>query len=399
MASTANLLGNIACPSCLSESHLESFHKIRDTPIHQNRIYDTFESALKCKRGDIYLTFCYNCGMVFNSKFESELMEYGKNYNNRQSISEYFQKYMNETVSLLMHKYGIFNKRILDVGCGNGEFLELLCANSHSKGIGFDPSYNRPNQTSNAQFVSDYLTEEYSPVKADVLILRHVLEHIDNPNYFLSRILQYLKVETDCKIIIEVPDFSWIADHGAYWDITYEHVNYFSKQSLRNLLESIGLEIIDVFNTFEGQYMIAVASFHPDIVNKKEAKSAYTISESIIDKFKRNIKLENKEVEHIIDQIGQESLFSIWGTAGKGVTFLNSLKKNVLKRIPFVIDMNEAKQGKYCAGVGHKIMPPTILKHREDIKDIIIMNPNYLHEISTYLSMVIYKRKFNLFLI
>lgn len=392
-----NVPRNTLCPSCLNQDHLEMFYQIKDIPIHQNRVYGSLDSAVNCKRGDISLTFCHNCGMVFNSKFESELMEYGENYNNKQSTSEYFKKYMNDTIDLLIQKYGVFNKRVLDVGCGNGEFLELLSMKSHSRGIGFDPSYMGPDYTSNAQFISDYLTENYSPIKADVLILRHVLEHVDKPNQFLFDIFQYLKIDTNCKIVIEVPDFNWISEHGAYWDVFFEHANYFSEQSLRNLLKSIGLEVIDIFNQFEGQYIIAIASFHPDSVNKKEIKTTYTVSKYIIDQFKRNIEMKNKEVEHIINQIREEFLFTIWGAAAKGVTFLNYLKKDIHRRIPFVIDINEAKQGKYCAGTGHKIMPPSILRHREDINDIIIMNPNYLHEISTCLS--INNRKFNLFTI
>jgi 2-polyprenyl-3-methyl-5-hydroxy-6-metoxy-1,4-benzoquinol methylase len=389
-----NRIEKNSCPSCLCQGFLEHFYRIKNTPVHQNGIYNTLDRAINCKKGEISLTFCHNCGMIFNSKFESKLLEYGELYNNKQSASEYFRTYLNDTVNLLVQKYAIKNKRILDVGCGNGEFLELLSMTSHSKGIGFDPSYIGPNQTPNAQFVSDYLTEKYSPIKTDVLIFRHVLEHIDEPNHFLSNILQYLKVDIECKIIIEVPDFDWITDHGAYWDIFYEHVNYFSKQSLRNLLESIGLEVIDIINQFEGQYMIVIASYRPDSINQNETKNAYTVSKTRIDYFKTNIELKNKEVEQIINQIGDKSDFTIWGAGAKGVTFLNYLKNDIQQRIPFVIDMNEVKQGKYCPGTGHKIMSPTILKSRKDIKDIIVMNPNYFHEISIYLSE---NRKFNLF--
>jgi SAM-dependent methyltransferase len=389
-----NRIGIKSCPACLCQDQLELFYQIRNTPIHQNRTYETFDSAINCKKGNISLISCHNCGMVFNSEFESKLLEYGEQYNNKQSASEYFRTYLNDTVNLLVQKYGIINKKILDVGCGNGEFLELLSIKSHSKGIGFDPSYVGPNHTPNAQFVSDYLTEKYSPIKTDILIFRHVLEHIDKPKEFLSTILQYLEVDNDCKIIIEVPDFDWIANHGAYWDVFYEHVNYFSKPSLINLLESIGLEVIDIINQFEGQYMIVIASYHPDSINKNETKNANTISKTSIDQFKSNIELKNKEVEQIINQIGDKSVFTIWGAGAKGVTFLNCLRNDIQQRIPFVIDMNEVKQGKYCPGVAHKIMSPTILKSRKDIKDIIVMNPNYLHEISIYLSE---NRKFNLF--
>ncbi|MEN4020360.1 MAG: hypothetical protein PQ971_03180 [Methanobacterium sp.] len=142
--------------------------------------------------------------------------------------------------------------------------------------------------------------------------------------------------------------------------------------------------------------MIAIASFHPNN-NKEQTKSTYIVDLSIVDQFKRNIKLKNKEIEEIIDRIGKKTPFTVWGAAAKGTTFINCLSEGVRAKIPFIIDKNTAKHGKYCAGTGHNIMLPTILKHRDDIKDIIVMNPNYLHEISTYLS--IYERKFNLFTI
>jgi len=384
-----------SCPSCLNHDLLETFYQIKGIPVYQNRIYNTLQSAISCKRGDISLTFCHNCGMIFNSKFESKIMQYDQSYDNRQSASKYFRSYLDDIIHLIVHKYGIFNENVLEVGCGNGEFLELFCRRSRSKGIGFDPSYTGPEFRENTHFVPDYFNEKYLPVKADVLILRHILEHVDDPKKFLSTILQSIKVNHECKIIIEAPDFEWVSGHGAYWDVFYEHVNYFSKPLLKNLLESMGLRLIDIFNHFEGQYMIVIASFRPDSISRKETKKSNAASSSIICQFKRNVASKKKEVEHMTQHVLKGSPFTVWGAGAKGFTLLNFLEKDVLCRIPFVIDVNEAKQHNYCAGVGIEIMPPAILKHRRDIKGIFIMNPNYFPEISAYLAA--YGRRFNLF--
>ena len=58
------------------------------------------------------------------------------------------------------------------------------------------------------------------------------------------------------KIYIEVPNYDWIVANQTFFDITYEHVNYFSQMSLNKLF--------DVSNTTQGllfddqyQYLIA----------------------------------------------------------------------------------------------------------------------------------------------
>ena len=62
-------------------------------------------------------------------------------------------------------------------------------------------------------------------------------------------------------IIIEVPDFDWILKHQTYWDITYEHCNYFTMESIKNLFKLKKIDLIDVFNSFSGQYLIVIGKF------------------------------------------------------------------------------------------------------------------------------------------
>lgn len=51
-----------------------------------------------------------------------------------------------------------------------------------------------------------------------------------------------------------------------------------------------------------------------------------------------------------------------------------------MERIPYVVDINARKQGRYIPGTGQQIVAPDVLRsYRPDT--ILVMNPNYLDEI------------------
>jgi hypothetical protein len=75
----------------------------------------------------------------------------------------------------------------------------------------------------------------------------------------------------------------------------------------------------------------------------------------------------------------------VWGAGSKGVTFLNAMGAG--EEIVAVVDINPRKQGKYVAGTGQQIIPPSRLA---EIKPdfVIIMNANYRNEIGQMLREV-----------
>lgn len=385
---------SIACPLCSSE-RVEEFYWQRNIPVHVNVICNTPEEAINCRKGTISLAVCHNCGLVFNSQFSSKLLEYDKNYDNEQFHSNYYQEYVNSIVKILINRYQVSNKRILEVGSGNGKFLCLLCRESDSKGIGIDPAYQGEKEQGNVSFIRDYFSEKYSNVKADILILRHVLEHVERPGDFLAYIIHNVDIDTELITATEVPDFEWILKQGSYWDITYEHCNYFARESLQNLLALSQIQVNDVFNTFSNQYIIAIGKFSPKNPPDMKLIAQTYPRKKIIDGFMSNISNIEKQKNRINSIInGLKGPFTIWGVAGKGVTFINTLDEKARREIPFVIDINKNKQGKYCPGTGHKIVPPEVLKQEKSLKDIMVMNPNYYDEISQLLGT--YDREFNL---
>lgn len=97
--------------------------------------------------------------------------------------------------------------------------------------VGFDPAY----EGNDPAIIKDYFSEKYK-IDADVVILRHTLEHIANPYLFIQQIARTNNYKGH--IFIEVPTFDWIVNKKAFWDIFYEHCNYFTQQTLGSIFSN-----------------------------------------------------------------------------------------------------------------------------------------------------------------
>lgn len=391
---TKNNLEKTGCPLCFS-MNLENIYRQNETPVFANTVYKSVEKSKRCDKGEINLKLCNNCGFVFNSKLDTKLLKYDKNYDNNRTFSNLYNKYTHNLSQKLINKYKINNKSILEIGCGDGSFLRVLCKKSDSEGIGFDPVYKGKKQVGKVVFIDKSFNENYYKMDIDIVILRHVFEHIEKPNIFLSEIVKNINPKKELMVIIEVPDFKWTLENRAYWDFGYEHCNYFTKESIKNIFKLKGINCVDLFNVFSNQYLIAIGKFKPIVSNlemKKENKIKIS-DKNYVKNIRKMIKKININKNQINSDLNKISKFTLWGGAGKGVIFLNMLSEENKRKIPFIIDINKNKQGKYCPGTNKKIVDPKILR-REKINDIIIMNPIYYEEISNQLTD--YGRKFNL---
>ena len=97
----------------------------------------------------------------------------------------------------------------------------------------------------------------------------------------------------------------------------------------------------------------------------------------MVDKFLRNVSIRRERVSKIFKDFA--GLITIWGMSGKGVIFSNLLTKGIQRRIPFTLDDDKGKQGKYSPGIGYLILPHIILKEKP-VENILVMNPNYYQE-------------------
>jgi hypothetical protein len=148
-----------ACPSCTSRD-LRVFHRAKGVPVNSCLSLETREEALAFPRGDIALAFCQSCGFIFNAAFDESLLEYSERYDPTQAFSGTFNRWHLKLAESLVERYGLQGKRIIEIGCGKGEFLTMLCELGANSGVGFDPAVDpertRPPKTGEAKFVQDF---------------------------------------------------------------------------------------------------------------------------------------------------------------------------------------------------------------------------------------------------
>jgi len=371
------------CPSCGSKELLP-FYEVRNVPVHSCMLMQTQQKALRFSRGDIILGFCKECGFISNVAFEPSMLDYSTNYEDQQCFSPTFDAFAQDLANRLIKKYNLYDKNILEIGCGKGDFLTLLCELGHNYGVGIDPAYVKGRIHSEASdrltFIRDYYSERYANYHGDLACCRHTLEHIHNTAEFVSSVRRAIGNRLDTIVFFEVPDVTRILRELAFWDIYYEHCSYFSPGSFARLFRSCKFEVIDLSRAFGDQYLLIEA--RP--VNEASGK-VHELEESVeemakdVKYFAAHCREKLDRWKNYLQQIYAEGKRTVvWGSGSKCVSFMTTL--SVKDAIEYVIDINPYRHGKFLPGAGKKIMPPEFLKeYKPDVT--IVMNPIYCDEI------------------
>jgi len=373
---------NQTCPSCNSKG-LSAFYSVDEIPVHSCLLMSSREDALQYPSGNLQLGFCPACGFITNTCFDPSLHNYSTQYEETQGFSACFNAFTKSLAQRLIDKYDIRNKMILEIGCGKGEFLALMCQLGENQGIGIDPAYvpeRNPDVTSRIEFIQDFYSEKYAHLKADVICCRHTLEHIAPTWEFMQTLRRAFGDRRDTLVFFELPDVMRVLREGAFWDIYYEHCTYFTAGSLARLFRATGFEIDDLYLDYDGQYLIITAypadgptSMSLDIENDMELLTR------AFEEFREKC---SSQIDYWRSTIGQiiavEQKLVIWGSGSKGVAFLTTLK--LIKEIEYIVDINPYKHVKYMPGTGQEIVSPQFLTEYNPQK-IIVMNPIYCEEI------------------
>jgi SAM-dependent methyltransferase len=376
------------CPSCGGKD-LSKFYEVESIPVNSCLLLSTQQEALRFPRGDIVLCFCNSCGFIFNSAFNPSKVNYSIAYEDQQCFSSTFNLFAQNLARRLVEKYALNNKRILEIGCGKGDFLTLLCELGENYGVGIDPAFIKDRIDSKAseriKFIRDYYTDRYEQYKGDFVCCRHTLEHIPNTAEFVGSVRKSIGKNYDNVTFFEVPDVVRVLRELAFWDIYYEHCSYFSPGSLARLFRFCKFEVTDLYREFDDQYLLIEAK-----PVSHESKKVHETEESIdeladqVKDFSENCRKELTTWKKCLMKLeADEKSVAVWGSGSKCVAFMTTL--NVEREIGCVVDINPYRQGKFIPRAGKQIMPPEFLKtFNPDVT--IVMNPAYCDEIKQMLA-------------
>jgi 2-polyprenyl-3-methyl-5-hydroxy-6-metoxy-1,4-benzoquinol methylase len=170
------------------------------------------------------------------------LRKYSEQY---KIVYAYFVKLLKEQCE--QQNTTLKNKKILDIGCFTGEFLELMQqqgADVHGLELQPEAVKIANKKMPGRVYEADVMSYKFSQKKYDIITLFGLVEHVTNPMQLLERC--YNLLSKDGIIMVQTPNSSSLLARSMkkYWPpfSPIEHIHLFSRKSLEYALHNAGFE-------------------------------------------------------------------------------------------------------------------------------------------------------------
>ena len=358
---------NLKCRACKSQLFEPPLLSYKDSPISAQDFHNDPDQKNNNVNLDIYQ--CTKCNLVQHILAP---VSYYKEVLRAVSVSQEMEEFRIKQFKEWVELNKLTNKKYIEIGCGAGDYLEIIRKIGIKKAFGLE--YSDKNlalcKTKNLEVSKGYLDgdlviQDQHQEGYDAFGIFSFMEHWPNPSEALSILWDLLAEEAYG--IIEVPNFEMIQKKGLYTEFITDHIFYFDKNSLSQILQSNGFEITSI-KTIWHDYILSV-----------EVKKRAPL---LVNNFKDKFNSLNNELTNYIKKFDNKNIV-IWGAGHQSLAIISL--SGIAKYISYIVDSAHFKQNKYTSGTNIKIESPEQLKNNEpDV--VIIIAAGYSDEVRKIIS-------------
>lgn len=311
---------------------------------------------------DLKIYQCTGCGLV---QIGNEPVPYYKEVIRSAAFSEEMKAFRREQFAAFVHTYALHGKKLVEIGCGRGEYLSLLQeAGTEAYGLEYAQSSVQDCIKQGLRVTrgfidrSDYVLEQ---APFDAFAVLNFLEHWPAPNAGLSGIASNLSA--DGIGLVEVPNFDMILKNSLFTEFISDHILYFTRETLETMLRLNGFEVIEYNEIWYG-YIISI------VVKKRNLCD--------VTAFANNRQRLKSELDDFIRTHGEHGI-AIWGAGHQALASIALLE--LAGEIKYVVDSAPFKQDKFTPASHIPIVAPEHLQ-TDPVGAVIVMAASYSDEVA-----------------
>lgn len=338
---------------CCNNSNLQTIWKLEKAPLaggFLRRIND----AVYEKHYPLTLLYCNRC----YSSFVKEIIQEDKLFTDINNNGYFY--YSSQIPSLVEHfkllyghikqKYTLYDKKILEIGCNDGVFLNNFNETDELKTIiGIDPSVTiRKIKKPSIVTINNFFNTETSKSilrdfgKMDIVVACNCLAHIDDINNIFKNLRHILS--DSGVIIMEVHYIKFICESLNFDFIYHEHMSYYSMNGIYSICKNndLYLENIEIISNHGGSLRITIKnkvdshSHHPSLSTLLEKENITQHMES----FSTRISEWTIQIRRFIDDVHEsENIVAGYGASGR----TNIILTTIQKKFDFIFDDSNSK--------------------------------------------------------
>lgn len=349
---------------------------------------------------------CPSCGLV---QFDTEPVDYYRDVIRAGGGTRTMTRLRHEEYARLltaMQEHHIHGRRIVEVGCGRGEFLRMwqnlaedpegaaaLARDQERDPLSGQPNAaplhlvgleHKPSLVEEANAVADkkYRVYEgfatgdvrYPEGPFDAFVQFNFLEHQPDPCDMLRNIGRNLKPQA--LGLITVPSFEYILRYNGYYELLRDHIANYTEFTLQKLLQDCGFELLSMDLVNRDTIEAIVRKADPDELSELHYSGRLIDVSALRDSYDRLSASVNAHIDHLSES---HRTMAIWGASHQGFTLAATTKLG--GRVEYIIDSAPFKQGRFSPASHIPIVAPDYaVAHPVD--EILIVAPGYTDEIA-----------------